>query len=63
MTELSAIFDQAAAVFGSRDAAERWMVSPAFGLDHRRPIDVACTVEERRFVQTYLAQIEYGVYV
>lgn len=63
MTKLGAIFDQAAAVFGSRERAACWMISPAYGLDNRRPIEVACTEGGRQLVETYLSQIDYGVYI
>lgn len=61
--ELDPILEKATAVFGSLERANEWMLEPAFGLDLQRPIDVAATAQGRELVETYLGQIEYGVYI
>ena len=53
----------AAAVFGSRRTAKRWLRRPARGLGWQVPVDLLDTVEGRKRVATYLLQIEHGVYV
>lgn len=52
----------ATSVFGSRDAAEKWLAAPAIGLDRRRPIDLLSTPAGVELVEDYLGRIEYGVY-
>jgi len=61
--KLAEILGRAEATLGSREAAEEWMVKPAIGLDRRRPIDLMSTSAGVEMVETYLTQIEYGVYV
>src|SRR5437879_4665135 len=34
------IFEQAVRVFGSEDEAREWLMSPAYGLEEQRPIDL-----------------------
>ena len=53
---------QASAVFGSRDAAERWMAHPAMGLDGARPIDLLRTLQGAELVTEFLGRLEHGVY-
>lgn len=53
---------RAEGIFGSRRAAEEWMAKPAIGLEQRRPIDLLSTAAGVEMVETYLTQIEYGVY-
>lgn len=55
--------EEAAHVFGSLAAADDWFKKPAIGLDRQRPIDLVATPDGREQVRTYLAQIEFGVYV
>lgn len=50
-------------IFGSQKAAEHWLTEPAIGLDRMRPIDLLSTAPGAELVETYLNQIEYGVYV
>jgi len=50
-------------VFGSREAAERWLGLPAIGLGDRRPIDLLKTPEGARDVSDFLDQLKFGVYV
>lgn len=57
------VLAQATEVMGSQDAAERWLESPAIGLENRRPIDLMASDAGAEAVKTYLTQMEYGVYV
>ena len=56
------ILARATELFGSQDAAERWLEAPAMGLDQRRPIDLLSTPVGVDTLETYLTRIEYGVY-
>jgi len=56
-----AIRAMATAQFGAD--ARQWFRKPCMWLDHARPIDLLKTAAGRRQLQTYLSQIEYGVYV
>ncbi|OWJ67992.1 antitoxin [Inquilinus limosus] len=49
-------------VFGSQEAAERWMETPAIGLDQRRPIDLLSTPAGVGLVVDHLIRLDYGVY-
>lgn len=57
------ILAKAVGVFGSEDEARRWMVEPAIGLNHQVPAMLCQTDDGAELVDTYLNQIEYGVYV
>lgn len=59
---LAAITELAIQVLGSQDAAERWLASPAIGLDQRRPIDLMQSTEGTELVKTLLTRMDYGVY-
>jgi putative toxin-antitoxin system antitoxin component (TIGR02293 family) len=50
-------------VMGSQKEAELWFERPALGLDGRRPIDLMKTPAGTELVETFLQQINYGVYV
>jgi putative toxin-antitoxin system antitoxin component (TIGR02293 family) len=54
---------EATKVFGNEKRAGQWMRERAFGLNRRLPADLVATDEGAELVQTYLARIEYGVYV
>ncbi|WP_280282342.1 MULTISPECIES: antitoxin Xre/MbcA/ParS toxin-binding domain-containing protein [unclassified Pseudomonas] len=56
------ILTRATQVLGSREKAERWMVTPALGLERRRPIDMLANAEDLEVLETFLGRIEYGVY-
>lgn len=56
------ILGRATEIFGSREAAEDWMSTPALGLDNRRPIDLLATAIGVEAVEDYLTRIDYGVY-
>jgi putative toxin-antitoxin system antitoxin component (TIGR02293 family) len=60
--KLAELLVRATAVFGSRDAAEKWLGAPAIGLDQRRPIELLSTPAGLELVEDYLGRIEYGVY-
>jgi putative toxin-antitoxin system antitoxin component (TIGR02293 family) len=49
-------------VFGTQEAAERWLEEPAFALNQRRPIDLLQTPAGTAMVETLLRRIDYGVY-
>jgi len=57
------ILARASHIFGSQDEAEDWMNRPAIGLDGERPLDLLSTPAGQEMVESYLTQIEYGVYV
>jgi putative toxin-antitoxin system antitoxin component (TIGR02293 family) len=56
------ILTKATSVLGSQDAAEKWMIVPAMGLDNRRPIDLLATAAGTELVQEFLERLDYGVY-
>lgn len=56
------VAEQATAVLGTRDAAERWLAAPAIGLDRRRPLELLVSCEGTTMVKTLLTRMEYGVY-
>ena len=53
---------KAAKVFGSKEAAQRWLYLPAVGLNRNRPIDLLKTLQGARVVSDYLGRLAYGVY-
>jgi len=57
------ILAKATEVFGSQEAAEKWLEMPAIGLDQRRPIDLLSTPAGVELVEDYLVRLDYGVYV
>lgn len=59
---LLSVAEQATAVLGARDAAERWLIARAIGLDRRRPIELLTSSEGTSMVKTLLTRMEYGVY-
>jgi putative toxin-antitoxin system antitoxin component (TIGR02293 family) len=58
-----AVLKKAVDVFGSEKAAKQWMREPAIGLNQAIPARLVSTAEGAKLVDTYLDQIEYGVYV
>lgn len=56
------IVAKATVVLGSREAAVRWLTSPAMGLDQQKPIDLLVTPVGTQLVEELLDRIEYGVY-
>jgi putative toxin-antitoxin system antitoxin component (TIGR02293 family) len=59
---LVSVTSQAIEVLGSQEAAERWLASPATGLDRRTPIDLLQSTEGTEMVKTLLTRMDYGVY-
>lgn len=59
---LVSVTSQAIDVLGSQEAAERWLASPAIGLDRRKPIDLLQSTEGTEMVKTLLTRMDYGVY-
>ncbi len=59
---LAAVTEQAIEVLASQEAAERWLASPALGLDRRRPIDLLQSSEGTELVKTLLTRMDHGVY-
>lgn len=57
------ILAKATDVFGSQEAAETWLETPAIGLDQRRPIDLLSTPAGVELVEDYLVRLDYGVYM
>lgn len=57
------ILAKASEVMGSQRDAEEWLNEPAMGLNGYRPLDLLTTSAGAELVETYLGQIEYGVYV
>lgn len=53
---------RASVVFGGREAAERWLLEPAMGLDGMRPIDLLRTGQGAALVNEFLERLEHGVY-
>ena len=62
LLRLAVVTEHAIDVFGSKDAAERWLVTPALGLDQRKPIDLLQSSEGAELVKLLLTRIDYGVY-
>lgn len=62
LIRLASITEQAIDVLGSKDEAERWLITPAIGLDKRRPIDLLQSSEGADLVKTLLTRMDYGVY-
>ena len=56
------ILTMATEVLGSREAAGRWLMEPATGLDQRRPLDLLSTSAGVDIVRTFLERLRYGVY-
>jgi putative toxin-antitoxin system antitoxin component (TIGR02293 family) len=61
LTRVARLFQFAAEVFGSTDAARTWMSTPNRSLDNARPFDLLNTELEAREVEDALGRIQYGV--
>jgi len=59
---LALVAEQAVDVLGSQAAAERWLSTPAMGLDQRIPIDLLQSSEGTDLVRTLLTRMDYGVH-
>ncbi|MFP6557069.1 antitoxin Xre/MbcA/ParS toxin-binding domain-containing protein [Paraburkholderia sp. B3] len=62
LLRLAIVTEQAIDVFGSQQAAERWLTTPATGLGMRKPIDLLQSSAGSQLVTTVLARIDRGVY-
>lgn len=62
MLQLSKVRAMAADELGSVEAAEQWLMTPAMGLEKRRPIDLMTTTDGIQLVTQLLLRIHYGVY-
>ena len=49
-------------VLGSHAEAEQWLVTPALGLEGRKPIDLVATRAGAEMVKAHLIRMDYGVY-
>ncbi|WP_347339962.1 antitoxin Xre/MbcA/ParS toxin-binding domain-containing protein [Afipia massiliensis] len=56
------ILAAATSVFGSKEAAERWLEQPAIGLNQRRPIDLLATPAGVELVEDLLVRLQHGVH-
>lgn len=56
------ILAKTAELFGTVEAAETWLATPAMGLDQHRPIDLLATPAGAGMVDQLLTRLEYGVY-
>ncbi|SEP09591.1 putative toxin-antitoxin system antitoxin component, TIGR02293 family [Rhodospirillales bacterium URHD0017] len=57
------IVARATTVFGSQDAAEKWLSEPARAFEGKKPIELLATQPGTQLVEDLLQQIDYGVYV
>ncbi|MEX3856754.1 antitoxin Xre/MbcA/ParS toxin-binding domain-containing protein [Paraburkholderia sp. BR10923] len=62
LIRLVVVTEQAIDVFGSKDAAERWLATAATGLDGRKPLNLLQTSEGTKLVKSFLTRIDHGVY-
>ncbi|MGQ7245754.1 type II RES/Xre toxin-antitoxin system antitoxin [Halomonas sp. V046] len=56
------ILTKAENVFGDPQEAQRWMSTPAMGLERRKPIDLITTQVGFELVDNFLTRLDYGVY-
>lgn len=56
------VFEQAIAVFGTRELAVKWLVRPCPYLEGCVPLEMVANILGYQAVQHYLAGIQYGVY-
>lgn len=56
------ILTKAEDVFGDAGEAERWMNTPAMGLEGRKPIDLITTQVGYELVDDFLTRMDHGVY-
>jgi putative toxin-antitoxin system antitoxin component (TIGR02293 family) len=54
------IFEQAVEVFGSENAAQDWMTSPAYGLENQTSVDLLDTDIGAAQIKGLLSAIKYG---
>ncbi len=56
------VLAKAIEVFGSQDAAEKWISEPVMGLDRQVPLELLQTPAGVDLVNAFLTRLEYGVY-
>nr|WP_299243577.1 antitoxin Xre/MbcA/ParS toxin-binding domain-containing protein [uncultured Halomonas sp.] len=56
------ILTKAEDVFGDPEEAQRWMNTPAMGLEGHKPIDLITTQVGFELVDDFLTRMDYGVY-
>src|SRR6185369_11373337 len=56
---LASVVAMATGVLGSREEAERWLSTPAIGLDRHKPIDLLQSTEGTEMVKTLLTRMDY----
>lgn len=56
------VFQAALALFGSKEAAHRWLNHPVQGLGNKRPIDMLSTAEDTKLVLNLIGRLEHGVF-
>jgi putative toxin-antitoxin system antitoxin component (TIGR02293 family) len=54
---------KATSVLGTEDIARQWMREPAMGLNRQVPAKLVGTAAGAELVDTFLEQLEHGVYV
>lgn len=59
----AAALAKATRLLGSEDVARLWMQEPAMGLNRQVPAKLVSTVAGAELVDTFLEQLEHGVYV
>src|SRR5262249_49361826 len=52
------VLAKATKIFGSQEAAERWLDQPAIGLDHQRPVDLLNTQTGTELVEEFLERLD-----
>lgn len=62
IARIAGIFEHAEKVFGTKEAATRWLEEPNLGLGKEPPLDVASTELGAKEVDELLSRIEFGVY-
>lgn len=56
------VVEEAILLFGSEDAALRWLTTPAMALNQQRPIDLLMTPDGKQQVRDLLGRLKYGTY-
>ena len=59
----AAALAKATSVLGTEDIARQWMREPAMGLNRQVPAKLVGTAAGAELVDTFLEQLEHGVYV
>ena len=62
VVQLAKIRALATQVLGTQDAAEQWLITPALGLEQRRPIDLVRSTGGIGMIFDLLHRMQHGVY-